>query len=96
MKRALLVGINNYKKVNDLMGCVNDVTNVRSILKTYYGYNNANIRVLVDSRAGRSEILLRLKAMVSESKSGDEIFFSFSGHGSQVRDRNGEIGRAHV
>jgi hypothetical protein len=90
MKRALLVGINNYKKVNDLNGCINDVTNIRSILKTYYDYTNSGIRVLIDNRAGRDEILMRLKAIISESKSGDEVFFSFSGHGSQVRDRNGD------
>ncbi len=31
-KKALLVGINDYKQINDLNGCVNDVTNVRDDL----------------------------------------------------------------
>ena len=44
-KRALLVGINDYQSINDLSGCVNDVTNMRSILKTYCGFQNADLRV---------------------------------------------------
>ena len=30
-RRAVQVGINNYKTISDLNGCLNDVTNMRGI-----------------------------------------------------------------
>ncbi|MBA3014313.1 MAG: caspase family protein [Proteobacteria bacterium] len=89
-KKALLVGINDYKGISDLRGCINDVTNMRDILKTYLGFTNRDIRVLVDSRATKANIVSRLQTMVSTAKSGDFLVFHFSGHGSQIRDRNGD------
>ncbi len=89
-KHALLVGINKYTSINNLQGCVNDVTNVRSILKTFFGYSNNDIRVLTDDRATKRNILERLGKMVIDSKSGDSLIFHFSGHGSQIRDREGD------
>jgi hypothetical protein len=91
MKReALLVGINDYDGVNDLQGCINDVTNVRSVLKTFFGFENTDIRVLTDSRATKQNILSRLEKMVMNAVSGDYLIFHFSGHGSQIRDREGD------
>jgi metacaspase-1 len=91
MKRAaLLVGINDYQGINDLQGCINDVTNVRSILKTYFGFSNNEIRVLTDSRATKANILSRLEKMVAAATKDDYLIFHFSGHGSQIRDREGD------
>jgi len=86
-KQALLVGINDYQGINDLQGCINDVTNVRSLLKTFFGFSNNEIRVLTDSRATKKNILTRLEKMVRSAASGDYLIFQFSGHGSQIRDR---------
>lgn len=86
-KRALLVGINDYKEINDLAGCINDVTNMRDILKTHYKFTNNEIRVLTDSRATRQNILTRLDWLKEGAKPGDTLVFHFSGHGSQIRDR---------
>ena len=86
-KQALLVGINDYNGSNDLQGCINDVTNVRSILKTYFELENSEIRVLTDSRATKKNILARLEKMIKNSVNGDYLIFHFSGHGSQIRDR---------
>lgn len=89
-KKALLVGINDYKGISDLRGCINDVTNMRDILKTYLGFTNNDIRVLVDSRATKANIIARLQYMVKTAKPGDFLVFHFSGHGSQIRDRDGD------
>ncbi len=89
-KQALLVGINDYEGVNDLQGCINDVTNVRSVLKTFFGFGNSEIRVLTDSRATKNNIITRLDRMVKTAVSGDYLIFHFSGHGSQIRDRDGD------
>jgi hypothetical protein len=87
-RQALLVGINDYQGISDLRGCVNDVTNMRNILKTYLGFSNRDIRVLVDKRATKANILNRLEKMVDRAKPGDFLVFHFSGHGSQIRDRD--------
>jgi metacaspase-1 len=95
-KRALLVGINDYQGISDLRGCINDVTNMRNILKTYLGFTNRDIRVLVDKRATKEQILYRLNWMVKSAKPGDFLVFHFSGHGSQVLDRDGDELRDHM
>ena len=88
--KALLVGINDYKGISDLRGCLNDVTNMRNILKTYLGFTNKDIRVLADSRATKENIVTRLNTMVAQAKPGDFLVFHFSGHGSQIPDRNND------
>lgn len=95
-KRALLVGVNDYQGINDLRGCINDVTNMRNILKTFLGFTNRDIRVLVDDRASKENIIYRLEWMVKTSKPGDSLVFHFSGHGSQIRDRDGDELRDHM
>lgn len=89
--KALLVGVNKYQLPGaDLQGCVNDVTNVRDILLKYYGFSVKQIRVLVDTRATKAAILKRLEWLVKGAKAGDRLLFHFSGHGSQIRDRDGD------
>ncbi len=52
MNKALLVGINKYKLPgSNLQGCVNDVTNIRHSLLTYFGFTVKQIRVVTDERA---------------------------------------------
>ncbi|MBI4596648.1 MAG: caspase family protein [Candidatus Tectomicrobia bacterium] len=90
-KRALLVGINKYKMPGaDLSGCVNDVTNVRDILLKYFGFTARDIRVLTDERTTKKNILSRLTWLVDKAKAGDYLLFHYSGHGSQVVDRDGD------
>lgn len=95
-KQALLVGINDYQGISDLRGCINDVTNMRNILKTYLGFSNKDIRVLVDKRATKENILYRLEKMVDGAKAGDFLVFHFSGHGSQIRDRDNDELKDHM
>lgn len=90
-KKALLVGINRYRIAGaDLQGCINDVTNVRDLLFKYFGFTNRDIRVLVDERATKKNILSRLKWLVEKARAGDALLFHFSGHGSQILDRDGD------
>lgn len=91
-KKALLVGINKYdpKLDNDLRGCVNDTETIYSLLINKFKFDPANIRVLVDERATKKGILERLEWLLDKHKAGDELVFYYSGHGSQVRDRDGD------
>lgn len=91
MKKALLVGINDYPGTfSDLMGCVNDVDNMFHLLTTVFGFNGDNIRILKDRDATALDILKALEALVCNAKPGDQLIFHFSGHGSQVPDTSGD------
>lgn len=92
IKKALLVGINKYKPElnSDLKGCVNDIENIREMLIRTYGFNPDNIRVLTDERATKAAILDRLTWLVDKLAMDDEIVFDYSGHGSRIRDREGD------
>lgn len=95
--RALLVGVNKYRMPGaDLQGCVNDVTNIRDVLLKYFGFSVREIRVLVDARATKENIMKRLKWLVKDAKPGDRMVFHFSGHGSQIRDRDGDELKDHM
>lgn len=88
----MLVGIDEYARsdIPSLRGCVNDVALVRMLLKEHLGVPNEDIRVVVNQRATKENILLRLGATVDSAAPGDVVVFYFSGHGSQIRDRDGD------
>ncbi len=92
MKRALLVGINRYPDpTNELKGCVNDVRQMADTLKTRYGFpGEGEMRILTDSRATTKAILDGLRWLTGGASPGDSLVFHYSGHGSQVPDRNGD------
>jgi len=89
-KKALLVGVNDYKGVSDLGGCVNDVLDMHFSLCSLFNFQASEVRVLTDSRATKANIIHRLQWLVNGAKRGDFLLFHFSGHGSQIRDRNGD------
>ncbi|HYW82092.1 MAG TPA: caspase family protein [Spirochaetia bacterium] len=91
MKRALLVGINDYPGTqNDLHGCVNDITNLYDVLVKYFGFASTDVVMLSDKRATKQAILDGLKSLITKSAAGDNAVFHYSGHGSQVRDTEGD------
>lgn len=92
MDKILLTGINKYTGV-PLDGCVNDVLNLAELMPREYHVSDENIRLLVDERATKWNIMERLKWLVDGAKAGDRLFFLFSGHGSQVSNRlsTGEV-----
>jgi hypothetical protein len=54
---ALLIGIDDYKAVSRLRGCVNDVDAVRTLLTNRYGVPEDHIRLLTNEAATRARIL---------------------------------------
>ena len=89
--RSVLVGVDVYERpdIPPLSGCVNDVSLVRRTLKGF-GVPNEDIRVVVNERATKANIIHRLRTTVADAEPGDVVIFYFSGHGSQIRDRNGD------
>jgi hypothetical protein len=84
VKRALLVGINEYSN-RPLSGCVNDVHDMRSFLRDTCGLAEDRILRLTDSSATRDNILERLGWLIEDSAPGDALLFYCSAHGTQLR-----------
>jgi hypothetical protein len=100
-RTAFLVGINYINTQSELNGCYNDVVNVSQYLRSTLGYTAGSITVLTDGNRGalgtasslpptRQNIIAGLTDLVAGMIPGDEAVFHFSGHGSLVRDTNGD------
>ena len=90
-RSALLVGINYIGTPNELFGCINDTKNVQDLLKNKYNFTNVSL--LNDETADKptkQNILNGLKTLLNNAKSGDTVFFMFSGHGTCTTDLNSD------
>ena len=86
-KLALLVGIDKYKAVNGLSGCVADVRNMGGLLKGKFDFPDDSILVLTDDQATHAAIVQAFKDhLVGRAETGAIVVFHYSGHGSQMKD----------
>ncbi|SPT20139.1 unnamed protein product [Triticum aestivum] len=95
-KLALLVGINYPGTKAELRGCHNDVDRMHRCLVDRFGFEEDDIRVLVD-RDGSSgplptgaNIRRALARLVGAACPGDFLFFHFSGHGTRLPAGTGQ------
>ncbi|TVU20026.1 hypothetical protein EJB05_36213, partial [Eragrostis curvula] len=97
-KRAVLVGI-NYRGADggaELKGCHNDVSRMRRCLVDRFGFDEADIRVLVDADPAEepqptgANIRRELERLVADARPGDALFFHFSGHGLRSPAETGQ------
>ena len=94
-KRALCVGINQFSHLpmaSWLNGCVNDATDMAEMLRKR-GFAPRAVTVLTDAQATKANVMGALTKLVETAKEGDHIVFSFSSHGTQVPDTDGDAGR---
>jgi hypothetical protein len=94
-KRALCVGINefvNLPRANWLYGCVNDANDMAAMLKSKYGFGPRDVTVLTDAKATKAAVMAKLESMVKLAEQGKvtHIIFTYSSHGTQVPDMNGD------
>ena len=93
MKKALIVGIDNYLNISDLTGCVNDAHDVANVLtRNADGTLNFDVKVMTATSENNIVTKNELEEAIKELFSGnDEIaLFYFSGHG-YTEDNNGYI-----
>ena len=91
-KRALCVGINQFAHLpmaSWLNGCVNDANDMAAMLRKR-GFASRSVTVLTDAQATKANIMGALTTLVTTAKEGDTIVFSFSSHGTQVPDTDGD------
>jgi hypothetical protein len=95
-KKALLVGVAYFNTPNMLKGTLSDVNCLAHMLKTRFGFQDEGIVMLRDDdprpafQPTRQNIYNASRWLVGDARAGDSLFFSFSGHGSQLRDPLGE------
>jgi hypothetical protein len=88
--KALIIGVGKYADPSaNLPGIDLDVALFKRAVKKL-GIKDENIKVLMDSQATESNIKYTAKNFLSNVDKNDRVFFYFSGHGSQVEDKNGD------
>ena len=93
-KKALLYGINYYNTPYRLSGCLNDAQEIKNLLLSS-NFKEENIKLYDDSissirKPTRKNMLEDFTNLVKSGNSGDELFFYYSGHGSNILDKNGD------
>ncbi|BAY60275.1 peptidase C14 caspase catalytic subunit p20 [Calothrix brevissima NIES-22] len=95
-KLALLVGVNNYPKLegSNLRGCITDVDLQQELLIHRFGFKSEDIVRLTshpkDEQPTRKNILEKFeKHLIQQAKPGDVVVFHFSGHGSRLAEFDG-------
>jgi hypothetical protein len=90
-RKAVVVGINKYTKLDgaNLAGCVNDAKDFANTL-LINGFPPTRIKLLVDEKATRANIMKKLEWLVQDTKPGDVLVYYHSGHGSQITDVDGD------
>jgi hypothetical protein len=95
MKKALLIGINYLRDPNNqLYGCINDAIQIRNYLIDVLGYKEEDITLLRDDMPDLlptgKRIITELIKLVNDSFNCSELFFHYSGHGTNIADTNGD------
>lgn len=93
MKRALLIGVNQYTDdaIIDLRGCENDVADMAALLRDSFRFEERNVVALTGpENTTRRRILDGLTELIEATGSGDVAVVYYSGHGSQVPDESGD------
>ena len=95
---ALLVGIGQYADalVPPLEGPAHDVAAVQAALQAHWGFEPADVEVLLDAAASRAGILAALQRLLTRTAAGDEVFVYFSGHGTSANDRSTGLPLPHT
>lgn len=92
-RRALLIGINRYQvertaeraseRMTDLEGAVGDAEAIAQVLRSFHGFDAADIHILRDQEASRAAILRAIdEYLIAPAGPGDLGVFYFAGHGS--------------
>ncbi len=90
---ALLVGIDRYPLLEErfqLRSCVHDARLMAGVLEERFGFAAEDVRLLLDKAATRDGILAGLADLRRRARPGHQLVFYYSGHGSRIRDREGD------
>ncbi|KAF3638236.1 Metacaspase-1 [Capsicum annuum] len=95
-KRAVLYGITYRGHPKSLKGSTNDVLSMRYFLVEKLGFPNTSVLVLTEDERDlykyptKANIRSALRWHVHSCQPGDSLVFHYSGHGTRVRDQDGD------
>ncbi|WP_229860112.1 caspase family protein [Candidatus Sulfurimonas baltica] len=89
-KWLFIVGIENYEFTDSVKYSENSAEQIKSVMKKRLGIPENNVRTLINQGATSAKIDYNLKDMLRRVKSGDTIYFYYSGHGIPVPSQNNE------
>lgn len=88
MKKLISFGINDYPgSQNDLQGCIHDQENVCSHLVKQFGFEAKTFK---NSEVTKEKLRSEVTNLVLSAVVGDIIVIHYSGHGSQLIDKDGD------
>lgn len=102
---AVCFGINKYGTYKgadgndvsaDLMGCVNDANSMKDMAVKTFGAKTENVHVVTDGDANVETFVKEWKWLIASAKPGDQVIFSFSGHGARIADKEAADGQESV
>lgn len=105
-RKALVIGCNYTRSHRPLQGCSNDVWNVQCLLRHSLQYSEDKVRCFIDGsdfcpsppsrQPTRANILDGIQWLTSNVSPGDNLFFYFSGYGTQQpQAEGGGMGEMH-
>lgn len=94
-RHALVIGIDSYPGFGpeaQLAGAARDARMMAEVLIEGYGFAACDVDRLLDSQATRVAVLDALAALRRRVRANDQVILFYSGHGSQMTDREGDEG----
>jgi hypothetical protein len=93
-RRAILIGINYVGQNGELRACHNDCNNVKDFLIDVHGFREDEMLILMDDgkhqEPTKANIENAFVLLTKYSQPNDVCFVSFSGHGGNTEDLNGD------
>lgn len=84
-KKAILIGLNYPGSHYSLNGCVNDIKNGSE----YLSEGGYDVKMLTDNEVSKKYNVLEALSELGKSSSKN-LFFHYSGHGTRIRDTDGD------
>lgn len=79
---ALIIGIEKYRDVTPATGARSDAERFAEVTRTTLGVPEDHVRVLLDDRATRTDIVKQVRWLQANVSAGGRIYVYFSGHGA--------------
>ncbi|PEA56055.1 peptidase C14 caspase catalytic subunit p20 [Bacillus pseudomycoides] len=91
--RAIIIGINSYKEINNLGYACNDAEGIKDILISNFEFPEENITMLLNEEATKSNIMSEFMKLASDDiEVDDRVLFFYAGHGHTIPGKRGDIG----
>ncbi|MBL9104150.1 MAG: caspase family protein [Myxococcales bacterium] len=79
---ALIIGIEKYRDVTPATGARADAERFAELTRQTFGVPEEHVRVLLDDRATRTDIVKQVRWLQTNVPAGGRIYVYFSGHGA--------------